>query len=211
MSPFDTVLGDFPIIQEAMFGDLDDVLALHFFHSYLAADERVRAEDSELTGPPPPFDLVTITDERCRVESRFAKPDIPRLQQALGVPDRIVLPNGQHLPGIEALCILLRRLAYPNCLGDLVRIFRRSQATLSRTINFMLHTLHQRHSQLLHWDRECISASVMQAYAAAMRRKGRPLEHYIGFIDGTVCPLCRPSKYQCGFYNGHRCQHAIKF
>jgi len=136
---------------------------------------------------------------------------MPRLLAALGVPDIITLPSGQHLPGMEALCILLRRLAYPNRLADLVRIFRRPASTLSRTINYMAHWLHQRHGRLLYWDSERINANVMQAYAAAVNRKGAPLPNCIGFIDGTVRPLCRPSRHQRQLYNGHKRQHAIKF
>jgi len=51
----------------------------------------------------------------------------------------------------------------------------------------------------------------MQAYTAAVNRKGAPLPNCIGFIDGTVRPLCRPSRHQRQLYNGHKRQHAIKF
>jgi hypothetical protein len=50
------------------------------------------------------FDLAAISDER------FQKKDMPRLFAALGIPDIIALSNGQRLPEMEALCILLRRL-----------------------------------------------------------------------------------------------------
>lgn len=40
--------------------------------------------------------------------------------------------------GLRALCILLRRLAYPNRLHDLRKMFGGNICEISRTINFML-------------------------------------------------------------------------
>jgi hypothetical protein len=106
------------------------------------------------------------------------------------------------------MCVLLRRLAHPDRLADLAKVFRRLVSTLSRTINYMAHWLHQRYERVVHWDGECIDANVMQAYAAAVHRKGVPLPGCIGFIDGMVRPLCRPKKHQ--LHNGHRRKHTIK-
>ncbi len=42
------------------------------------------------------------------------------------------------LIGVEGLCILLRRLSYPNRLTDLVKQFNRSAAAISKIFNWML-------------------------------------------------------------------------
>ena len=43
------------------------------------------------------------------------------------------------------------------------------------------------------------------------RAKGSLLENCVGFIDGTVRPICKPGKEQKKFYNGHKHVHALKY
>ena len=66
---------------------------------------------------------------------RFQKSDIPVLVSALSLPPVYRCEQGTTATGIEALMILLRRLAYPNRLGDLVSIFGRSEPELSLIFN----------------------------------------------------------------------------
>jgi hypothetical protein len=56
-----------------------------------------------------------------------------------------------------------------------------------------------------------LHADKFQFYADAIREKGAPLNNVIGFIDGTVRPLCRPGQFQQVVYNGHKRVHALKF
>jgi len=51
--------------------------------------------------------------------------------------------------GLEGLCILLRRLAYPNRLFDLVRIFHRDISSLSRIIYWTLNFVYERFNHKL--------------------------------------------------------------
>lgn len=60
------------------------------------------------------FDLNKLTDNFCFVHFRFYKADIHRLVAAFNIPEEIILKTGSKVKGIEALCILLKRLAYPN-------------------------------------------------------------------------------------------------
>ena len=66
---------------------------------------------------------------------RFQKRDIPILVRALSLPPEYHCEQGTKVAGIEALMILLRRLAYPNRLSDLVTIFGRSEPELSLIFN----------------------------------------------------------------------------
>lgn len=59
------------------------------------------------------FNVDTWDDEECRTELRFAKTDLPLLKQLLGVPDKICCRQGTTCSGMEGLCVLLKRLAYP--------------------------------------------------------------------------------------------------
>ena len=48
-------------------------------------------------------------------------------------------------------------------------------------------------------------------YANAIYQKGAAIDFCWGFVDGTVRPICRPTKNQRIVYNGHKRVHAIKF
>ncbi|KAL1476683.1 hypothetical protein MTO96_036332 [Rhipicephalus appendiculatus] len=50
---------------------------------------------------------------------RFEKADIRKLRVALRIPETVVTTQRVPVPGDEALCITLRRLAYRNRLKDL--------------------------------------------------------------------------------------------
>ncbi|CAB4012708.1 Hypothetical predicted protein, partial [Paramuricea clavata] len=62
------------------------------------------------------FNLASWSDEECRTdetELRFAKSDLELLNNYLQIPEKIVCVQGSICNGMEALCILLKRLAYP--------------------------------------------------------------------------------------------------
>lgn len=60
------------------------------------------------------FDFSTLTNEFCWVHFRFYKEDILKLKTALQIPDKVPCLKRVKVTGIEALCIVLKRLAYPN-------------------------------------------------------------------------------------------------
>lgn len=66
---------------------------------------------------------------------RFEKDDIPRLFEALEIPEFYTGYQGSALTGMEGLMIMLRRLAYPNRWCDLVNIFGRAEPELSIIFN----------------------------------------------------------------------------
>jgi hypothetical protein len=48
-------------------------------------------------------------------------------------------------------------------------------------------------------------------YSEAIVRKGSPPSNCVGFIDGTLRPICRPTYYQEVCHNGHKRKHCLKF
>lgn len=60
------------------------------------------------------FRLDDLDDNFCFTHFRFYKSDIRKLRILFNIPDEIVLETRIKVPGEEAFCILLRRLAYPN-------------------------------------------------------------------------------------------------
>ncbi|DBA04248.1 TPA: hypothetical protein N0F65_009483 [Lagenidium giganteum] len=82
--------------------------------------------------------------------------------------------------------MFFRRLAYPNRLADLERLFGRSQAALSVITNAVLTHIYDRWHHLLRLDRHRLTEENCLQFASAIQRKGAPLNCCIGFIDGTL-------------------------
>ena len=74
------------------------------------------------------INLREMPEEEFRFEFRIRNfDDLELLSRSLGIPDLITLTNRCVVKGFVALAIVLRRLAYPNRLGDLMRIIGRTK------------------------------------------------------------------------------------
>lgn len=159
----------------------------------------------------PKFNLDEFSEGQCKVFFRFYKEDIELLANALRIPEEIRLENRCVVNKIDALCILLARLAYPCRLVQLERMFGRPKTTLSMIVKTMVNMIYERFSgKLQDLDQNWISLR-RQTYADAVHDKGAPLKNVFAFIDGTVRPMCRPKEGQRVVYNGHKRVHALKF
>ena len=157
------------------------------------------------------FDLNISAMPSARHIFDFFKQDIHRLSQALQIPGRFVLPNRCVEDGIQSLCIFVARLAYPNRLSHLEHLFNRPQTTISLIIQAVLDFIYDNfHQKINVWNRPSLT-NRFQQFADAVHRKGAPLRNCVGFVDGTVRPLCRPTYFQRACYSGHKKVHAIKF
>ncbi len=111
--------------------------------------------------------------------------------------------------GVEGLCILLCRLAYPNHLGDLVPMFGRSVQDLSYvfngTLQYLFHT--QSHRLLSVTQPWCDH----KRFSEAVYAMGASLSHIWGFIDGTIRKICRPKEGQRTLFSGHKRYHGLKY
>ncbi|XP_013386696.1 protein ALP1-like [Lingula anatina] len=160
----------------------------------------------------PRFDLETLTDDQCREYFRFYKDDIKRLVRVLHIPNKIICENDAFASGTDAFCILLRRMVYPNRLADLEPMFGRPKSTLSMISKEMLNFILQEHGHLLeNFDQPWLDQAHLQTYADVIHAKGAPLRNCIGFIDGTVRPISRPTVDQRVVFNGHKRTHALKY
>lgn len=158
------------------------------------------------------FDLDTLDEAECRTELRFSSQHIYELARLLGIPARIVTPQRITCSGIEALCIMLKRLAYPCRYSDMVPFFGRDQTELCIIFNYVLNFLYNNHHHRLEsWNQWFLQPRMLQLYAQTIHDKGAPLHNCFGYIDGTVIPICRPKLNQRVVYNGHKRLHALKF
>ena len=120
------------------------------------------------------FDLDTYTEEQSKASFRFYKDDIRNLCVELGIPRAFRARNGTVLSGEEGLCVLLKRLSYPNRLGDLSEIFGRSISELSYIFNGNLDFVDNAHSHLLtDLNQTWLSPASLQVFADAIHAGAR--------------------------------------
>ncbi|XP_065067584.1 uncharacterized protein LOC135693124 [Rhopilema esculentum] len=158
------------------------------------------------------FDLDEMTNDECKGEFRFEKRDIFNLQEIFHFPEEIVTYNRIRVDTTEAICILLKRFAYPCRYMDMIPRFARPVPEICVIFNTLMRMFYEQWGFLLNsFERETLSPVNLQRYADAVHEKGAPLRNCWGFIDGTVRPISRPGINQRVLYNGHKRIHAIKF
>ena len=69
------------------------------------------------------FDLDNMQNDKCLVELRFHKNDLPILAEVSGNPDQFILEQRSVVGGMEALFMLLKRLRYPCQYSDVMHRF----------------------------------------------------------------------------------------
>ena len=170
----------------------DEEVAL--FDEIISSDYRVH-HYIENTGEK--FNYDKLDDDYCWIHFRFYKHDIKKLQELLHVPQTIVLPSRVTVNGTEALCIMLKRLAYPNRYGDLMAIFPRSNCSLSQIFNFMIkHVLQKKGHVLTDVNQPWLSIECIRKLSETLVSKGCPYKNCFGFLDGTVRGICMPTYNQ---------------
>ena len=114
--------------------------------------------------------------------------------------------------GIEALCITLRRFAYPCRYSDLIPRFGRPVPELSMISNLVMDTIYQEHNhRVIQWNNTLLSPPLLESYARAIASKGSPLPNCVGLLDETVMLICRPEQNQRTVCNGHNRVHGMKY
>lgn len=160
----------------------------------------------------PAFDLEQMDEAECSLDFRFRKKQIPILAQALDLPEKFTCQQGTVCEATEALCMVLRRFAYPCRYSDLVPQFGRPIPEMSMITNTVVDFIYERHGEkITRWNHELLRPESLRVYAEAVKRKGAALNNCFGFIDGTVRQICRPDQMQRAVYNGHKRVHALKF
>ena len=153
------------------------------------------------------FDLEAIDAVDSKAEFRVEKHDIPLLAEVLGIPEKFRCQQGTICDGIEGLCMLLKRLAYPCQYSDMIPCFAKPFPVLCMVTNTVVDYIYDQHQhRITGWNQTILNPVKLEQYAAAISR-----ENCFGFIDGTVRSICRPGKNQRIVYNRHKRVHAIKF
>ena len=74
--------------------------------------------------------------------------------------------------------------------------FRATSTTeLSMIYNIVLDYIYNTHGhRISQWNHTILDPVSLERYAEAVYDKGAALDNCIGFIDGTVRPICRPGE-----------------
>ena len=158
------------------------------------------------------LDLNEMADSECISEFRVRKGDLPKRRDALQIPNSFTCYQKSVSNGMEGLCMLLRRLAYPCRYSDMIPRFSTPIPVLSMVTNEVVDFIYNTHShKITEWNHALLSSALLQTYADAVYEKGAALNNCFGFINGTVRPIARSGENQRVVYNGHKRVHALKF
>lgn len=196
-----------PFILAANKQNLDDIEELLLLG--MLEDEA----DVDLNPRPvrPRFMLQSISRDEVISSFRFTKDDLYKLTDVLRMPDFIVCSNRTKAPAIEALCIVLRRFSYPNRLGDLSTFFKRSKAELSFICKATVNFICERHGYLLqNLNRQWLLKHDLERYSETISAKGSPHKNCWAFIEGSVRPICRPTRNH-KLYSDYNKVHSLKY
>ena len=153
-----------------------------------------------------------MLNDECKTEFRFEKTHLPLLADVLQIPLMFKCSQGSVADGLEALCMLLKRLSYPCRYADMVPRLGRPIPVLGMVTNQVLDFIYDTHGRrILQWNYDLLNPSSLEQYTYSVSRKGFPLDNCFGFVDGTVRPISWPGENQRVLYNGHKRVHAIKF
>lgn len=143
---------------------------------------------------------------------RFNADDILYLTSALKIPDPFRTAIGSRFSAHEALCVLLRKWAFPARWPDLTTMFRRTSDALAGCKSELQKFLYYQWvvPKLDKLDTKRIIPR-LPLYSVAIYERGAPLNNVWGFIDGTLRPTTRPSVGQEAIYNGKDCVHGLKY
>jgi hypothetical protein len=158
------------------------------------------------------FELTDMDEAECKAEFRFEKSDLPQLAEALRIPQEFKCKQRTVCDGMEGLCMLLRRMAYPCRYSDLIPRFGRPVPEVCMITTTVADFVYENHAhRITEWNDAILNPESLERYAEAIHLKGAALNNCFGFVDGTVRPICRPNVNQRQVYNGHKRVHALKF
>ena len=158
------------------------------------------------------FNIDRIEEPECKSEFRIERKDLPVIAEALQLPKKFHCYQRTTANKLEGLCMLLRRMAFPCRLSDMMPRFGRPVAEMSMIINNVVDYIYDTHAhRLTQWNHDILDSLSLDVYTDAITRKGAALHNCFGFIDGTVRPICRPVLNQNIVYNGHKRVHSLKF
>ena len=184
------------------------VLALLLYKKYITTEQFVilrdmllgEAVDDSWEEETPPFKLTNFTDLVIKRLFRFRREDLTQLQAAVRIPDQVVTRDFDVVDGLEALCIVLRRLVYPNRWIELRKLFGRKHSSLSRIFYHVVRHINRNFAHLLvSLDQNWLTEDDFALFAASITQKGGVVQNCLDFLTAPLeeFPDHQDSKEQC--------------
>ena len=139
------------------------------------------------------LDLEKWMTLRLGTEFRFLKNDIYRLKEALNIPDIFETHNRLIVDGIEGLCILLKRLAYPNRYFEFIPRFGRPLPQYCIIFYWILDHIYVTFKHLTDFNVAFLTPQKLDEYADAIRTKGAALDNCF-WLHRWDCSPCMSSE-----------------
>jgi hypothetical protein len=153
------------------------------------------------------FNFNSYSDQSCLRDFRFCRKDVPRLVDVIGWVSGRTRRNRYKCEPLVAICILLRRLAYPCRWSDLEVVFGKHASALSEIYWEVAENLVERRGKLITKFRRELLRSRSELYSNAIENCGAPLDSCVGLIDCTKIAVARPggrTSNQRAIYSGHK-------
>ena len=142
-----------------------------------------------------PFDLENMDEAECKAEFRVEKRDLHTLGEVLEIPPTFKCQLRTVCDGMEGLCMLLRRLAYPCHYSNMIALFGRPVIELCMITNRVMDFTYDLHGhRITQWNPTILNSRLLEEYATAISDKGAALDNCFGFVDGTVRSISRPGE-----------------
>ncbi|KAL1483832.1 hypothetical protein MTO96_032925, partial [Rhipicephalus appendiculatus] len=134
------------------------------------------------------LNIDRMDDGVFRTYFRFEKSDIGRLKAALLIPDTIYTAQRVSLSGEEALCVTLRRLAYPNRLGDLEALFGRHYSVISAVTNDVFKHIEENFGHLRRDvnNHKWLNIAALEDFSKAYWEEATPTSSWSDLSKGTT-------------------------
>ena len=160
------------------------------------------------------FNLNNMSDKDCIDRFRFDHFGIQQLCLLLRIPEVIIVPGHRdRVCHVEAVCLMLDRMAYPRKWNDLSQRYNRHKSALSRIFKYLIHTIITGARSII-IAAKTTTPERLENYARAFWRRGVPQMLKVwSLIDVKKVVIARPGRpdRQRAQYSGHSKKHCFKF
>ena len=119
-----------------------------------------------------------MADSECISEFRVRESDLPKLRDALQIPNSFTCYQKSVSDDMEGLCVVLRRLAYLCRYSDIIPRFCRPIAVLSMVTNEVLDFIYNAHTyKITEWNHALLFPALLQIFSDAVYAKGAALNN----------------------------------
>lgn len=174
---------------------------------YAKAERRI-AHISSVTS-----NFNALSEEQCLANLRFRPAHIPQIVRIINW-EGPTARCGYTCDPVTAVCIFLRRLAYPTRWIDLESEFGMRTSKMSDIFWEVAHKLFKYKAKRITGFRGDLLQARCSLYARAISDKGGYLNNCVGFIDGTKISMCRPGgpgASQRANYSGHERHYCLGY